>query len=122
VSRITTLPVRPSSARLGANHGYVIDGDVAQLHADIELLGTPPPAGNWALQLWACEQPHTGGQLVGVKVAEATVSGHLDLGESARRLDAEAHALVPGGLRALWMPCSSVFPSRHHRKATGRLC
>jgi len=99
VSQINTYTVPRPYARLGANHGYAIHGDVAQLHADIELLDTPPLTGNWALQLWACDQPHSSGPLVGVKVAEAALGGSLDVGESARRLDAEAHAHVPGGQR-----------------------
>ena len=77
----------------------MIDGDVAQLYADVEFLKTPPLTGNWALQLWACEQPHAGGPLVGVKVAEAALAGHPDAGDSARHLDAAAHAQVPGGQR-----------------------
>ena len=99
MSQINTFTATRPYARLGANHGYVIDGDVAQLHADVELLDTPALAGNWALQLWACDQPHTSGPLVGVKVAEAALNGSLDSGESARRLDAEAQAHVPGGQR-----------------------
>ena len=99
MSQINTFTATRPYARLGANHGYVIDGDVAQLHADVELLDTPPLAGNWALQLWACDQPHTSGPLVGVKIAEAALNGSLDSGESARRLAAEAQAHVPGGQR-----------------------
>jgi hypothetical protein len=99
VSQINTSTAPRPYARLGANHGYVIHGDVAQLHADIELLDTPPLTGTWALQLWACDQPHSSGPLVGVKVAEAALTGSLDAGESARRLDAEAQAHVPGGQR-----------------------
>jgi hypothetical protein len=99
VSQISTETVPRPYARLGANHGYVIDGDVAQLYADVEFLETPPLTGNWALQLWACDQPHAGGPLVGVKVAEAALDRGLDAGDSARHLDAEAHAHVPGGQR-----------------------
>ena len=99
MSQINTFPATRPYARLGANHGYVIDGDVAQLHADVELLDTPALAGNWALQLWACDQPHSSGPLVGVKVAEAALNGSLDGSERARRLDAEAQAHVPGGQR-----------------------
>ena len=58
-----------------------------------------PWRGNWALQLWACDQPHTSGPLVGVKIAEAALNGSLDSSESARRLAAEAQAHVPGGQR-----------------------
>ena len=47
----------------------------------------------------ACDQPHSSGPLVGVKVAEAALNGSLDGSERARRLDAEAQAHVPGGQR-----------------------
>lgn len=99
MSQISTDTVLRPYVRLGANHGYVIDGDVAQLHADVEFLDTPPLTGNWALQLWACEQPHAGGPLLGVKVAEAALSEPLDASDNARRLDAAAQAQVPGGQR-----------------------
>jgi helix-hairpin-helix protein len=99
VSQINTFTATRPYARLGANHGYVIDGDVARLHAEVELLDTPALAGNWALQLWACDQPHTSGPLVGVKIAEAALNGSLDSNERARRLAAEAQAHVPGGQR-----------------------
>ena len=46
--------------------------------ADVELLDIPALAGNWVLQLWACDQPHTSGPLVGVKVAEAALNGSLE--------------------------------------------
>jgi len=99
VSQISTDIVLRPYVRLGANHGYVIDGDVAQLHADVEFLETPPLTGKWALQLWACEQPHAGGPLLGVKVAEAALSEPLDASDNAQRLDAAAQAQVPGGQR-----------------------
>lgn len=98
MSQINTVVPR-SYARLGANHGYVIEGDVAQLHADVELSENPPHVGNWALQLWACDTPHVSGPLAGVKVAEAALNGSSDRSEHAWRLDAEAEARVPGGQR-----------------------
>jgi hypothetical protein len=61
-------------ARLGASHGYRIDGDAAALNAEIDLaaagLGVAPPL---ALQLWACDEPYQGGRLSGFKVAETRV-------------------------------------------------
>lgn len=99
MSQISTIDVPRSHARLGANHGYVIDGDVAQLHADVELLEHPPLAGDWVLQLWACDAPHAGGPLTGVKVAEAALTGVLDGGDQGWHLDAAAQARVPGGQR-----------------------
>jgi DNA uptake protein ComE-like DNA-binding protein len=87
------------SVRLGANHGYLIDGDIARIHADVEILDTSLPASHWALQLWACESPHAGGPLSGVIVAEAAWHGGVDAAERLQRLDAEAHARVLGGQR-----------------------
>ena len=88
-----------AAARLGANHGYLIDGDVARLHADVEGLNGRHTAGRLALQLWACEAPHTGGALAGIKVAETTLSGSGDALMPSFRIDAEADAFVPGGQR-----------------------
>ena len=86
-------------ARLGADHGYLVDGDTARLHADVEFPDGVPPTGRWALQLWACDAPHAGGPLAGIKVAEADLLPGLDLAEGARRIGASTHALVPGGRR-----------------------
>ena len=99
MSQISTLNVPGPYARLGANHGYVIDGDVAQLHADVEFLADTSPADHWALQLWACDAPYTDGPVTGVKVAEAELTGLLDASDNARRLDTAAQARVPGGQR-----------------------
>lgn len=88
------------SARLGPNHGYSIDGDVALLHAEVEVPNDRSSQGaRWALQLWACEAPHAGGALSGVKVAEATLPVVTAQGARPMRLDTEALARVPGGLR-----------------------
>lgn len=100
MSQISTNTVPSPYARIGANHGYVIDGDIARLYADVELLHNPPLAGNWALQLWAGAAPHTGGPLAGVKIAEADLRAHVDAHDIASwRLDARAEARVPGGQR-----------------------
>jgi len=88
-----------AAARLGANHGYLIDGDVARLHADVEGLNGRHTADRLALQLWACEAPHTGGALAGIKVAETTLPGHGDALMPSFRIDVEADAFVPGGRR-----------------------
>lgn len=94
----TTHPSHPP-ARLGANHGYSIDGDVATIHADVEVLNHALLTGDWALQLWACDSPHSGGALSGVIVAEAAVGAGADDAETHRRFVAETGARVPGGLR-----------------------
>jgi DNA uptake protein ComE-like DNA-binding protein len=84
-----------NAARLGPNHGYRIEGDIALLHADIAV--SSAQRSQWALQLWACERPFSGGTLQGVKVAEAALP-FADASEP-QRLDAEALARVPGGQR-----------------------
>jgi DNA uptake protein ComE-like DNA-binding protein len=87
------------AARLGPNHGYSIDGDVALLHAEVAVPNDPRSDRiPWALQLWACDAPHSGGPLFGVKVAEAPLRVVPDTPEPLR-LDTEALATVPGGLR-----------------------
>jgi hypothetical protein len=99
LSQISHITSPRPFARLGANHGYSIDGDIAQLHADVEVLGNPPLVGDWALQLWACDSPHAGGPLSGVKVAEAALARHPQFDDRRTRLDGETHARVPGGQR-----------------------
>ncbi|HET6340033.1 MAG TPA: helix-hairpin-helix domain-containing protein [Polyangiales bacterium] len=84
-----------NAARLGPNHGYRIEGDIALLHADIAV--SSAQRSQWALQLWACERPFSGGTLQGVKVAEAALP--LADASEPQRLDAEALARVPGGQR-----------------------
>src|SRR5688572_6175138 len=87
------------AARLGPNHGYRIEGDMALLHADVSVeLDIVDRHAQWALQLWACDTPFDGGSLSGVKIAEAT----LPLPEHTpepQRMDAEALASLPGGHR-----------------------
>ena len=97
VIQITDLHsvANPDAARLGPNHGYRINGDIALLHADVAV--SSAQRSQWALQLWACERPFSGGRLEGVKVAEAAVP--LEDASVAQRLDAEALARVPGGQR-----------------------
>jgi DNA uptake protein ComE-like DNA-binding protein len=86
-----------NAAKLGPNHGYRIEGDIALLHADVVADTVSAPRSQWALQLWACESPFSGGTLQGVKIAEAA----LPLADAAdtQRLDAEALASLPGGQR-----------------------
>ena len=91
--------VQSNSARLGANHGYLIHGDVARLHADVEGLHSALAVESWALQLWACEMPHTGGPVAGIKVAETMLTGTEHTNTQPLRLDAAADAFVPGGQR-----------------------
>lgn len=87
------------AAKLGPNHGYRIEGDIALLHAEVSLDIAPEHReAQWALQLWACETPFDGGALSGLKIAEA----RLPLPEGTappKRMDAETFAVVPGSKR-----------------------
>jgi competence ComEA-like helix-hairpin-helix protein len=59
---------------LGQNHGYRFEGDRAFLNAELALGARAlAPNRDWALQLWACDAPHQGGPLRGIKVAEAAL-------------------------------------------------
>jgi DNA uptake protein ComE-like DNA-binding protein len=93
-----TFGMAKHAARLGPNHGYRIEGDIASLHAEIALELETNTQAQWALQLWACDTPFDGGALSGVKIAEAA----LPLPGQAlepQRLDAQAYASLPGGQR-----------------------
>jgi len=84
-------------AWLGQSHGYRIAGDWACLNAELALSESSEAlAQQWALQLWACDQPYNGGELQGTKIAEAT----LDLQSSQpQHLYAETFARLPAGDR-----------------------
>jgi DNA uptake protein ComE-like DNA-binding protein len=86
------------AAKLGPNHGYRIEGDIASLHAEIALELENNPQAQWALQLWACDTPFNGGALSGVKIAEAALPLPGQAPEP-QRLDAQAYASLPGGQR-----------------------
>lgn len=83
------------SAKLGDTHGYRITGDLACLNA--ELLLTPAAREQWALQLWACDQPYAGGLLSGTKVAEAPLELQGALSDGPHHAYAETLAQPPAG-------------------------
>lgn len=83
----TPTSLTPGALRLGPDHGYAFDGDQVQLNA--ELLGDA--AGNWALQLWACDAPFDGQPVRGTKVAEVAVGG------DEARVSASVPAFPPAG-------------------------
>jgi DNA uptake protein ComE-like DNA-binding protein len=100
-----------SQAVLGQSHGYRIDGDLACLNAELALSANTNALAaqqQWALQLWACDQPYQGGALQGIKVAEAAV----DLSASQpQHMYAETFARLPAGDREYAMVL--VLASRH---------
>jgi DNA uptake protein ComE-like DNA-binding protein len=91
-----------SSVSLGESHGYRFEGDTAILNAELAIA----PAGTndglvlsqqYALQLWACETPHQGGPVRGIKVAEAALAlpHALPDQENREHLEAAAAAQLP---------------------------
>lgn len=85
----TPTSLTPGALRLGPDHGYAFDGDQVRLNA--ELLSDAPAAGNWALQLWACDAPFDGQPVRGTKVAEVAV------GADEARVSASVPAFPPAG-------------------------
>jgi len=110
---------RSSLVSLGQNHGYRFEGDTAILNAELAFVrsfaeetrastgplsdqGGPTGQGeHWALQLWACETPHQGGPLRGIKVAEAALA--LPQQGEHDYLEASAFAQLPPAQRAYSM-------------------
>lgn len=94
--------MHPSLLKLGPNHGYRFDGDTAILNAELAVdVGRDRSLDQeqqWALQLWACEQPHQGGPLSGIKIVEAPLT--LPTGSEPERLEAAALAQLPPGRNA----------------------
>jgi hypothetical protein len=84
------LPVR-----LG-NHGYRIDGDFAFLEAELHI---PPhcSGSDFALELWACSAPHSGGSLEGTRVAALSLELPTPIAPYLHRVEARAAANLPSG-------------------------
>ena len=63
----SSQPTPGRNAWLGESHGYRIAGDWACLNAELALSDQSETlAQQWALQLWACDQPYQGGALAGI--------------------------------------------------------
>jgi competence ComEA-like helix-hairpin-helix protein len=95
---ISSQSIDLNPARIAHNHGYRIEGDTAFLNADLWTASDAAPTA-WALQLWACEQPHLGGRLQGVKVAEAPLSLPGTSERELQHVEAQAFARIPAGRR-----------------------
>jgi DNA uptake protein ComE-like DNA-binding protein len=106
-----SLPTRSSLVSLGQNHGYRFEGDTAILNAELAIeplaqhgdsdLHFSDHREHWALQLWACETPHQGGPLRGIKVAEAALA--LAPERDRDYLETVAFAQLPPAQRAYAM-------------------
>jgi DNA uptake protein ComE-like DNA-binding protein len=89
-----------SAARLGANHGYRILGELACINAELAIANDVDAfARQWALQLWACDAPYGGGTLFGTKVAEATLDVASDPYAQPQQLYTETLARLPASGR-----------------------
>ena len=80
--------------RLGNNHGYRVEGDLAFLNAELHV---PPlcSGSNWALELWACDGPHAGGIPEGVKVAQVELELPTPIGPYLHRVEVQTDAHPP---------------------------
>ena len=98
---------RSSLVSLGQNHGYRFEGDTAILNAELAIGSLADQdvssrlGEHWALQLWACETPHEGGPLRGIKVAEAALA--LPQQGDHDYLETSAFAQLPPAQRAYSM-------------------
>jgi len=87
------LPER--SVRIAGDHGYRIDGDMAILNAELAVHGEEEVGTSWALQLWACDQPHVSGPISGIKIAEAPFQLPSSSISRLLHLSADAFARLP---------------------------
>jgi hypothetical protein len=95
---LSCIPLRDEAMMLGKSHGYRFDGDQVALHAELSIEASHARGRHWALQLWACDRPHSGGALSGIKVAEAPLEWNAGL-DARPRLDAALPARLPVGPR-----------------------
>jgi competence ComEA-like helix-hairpin-helix protein len=90
-----SLPRRQDQlVRLGASHGYRVEGDSAFINAELHV---PPycSGSNWSLQLWATEHPHLGGLPTGLEVAEVRLELPTPIGAYVHKVDACTDAVLP---------------------------
>jgi competence ComEA-like helix-hairpin-helix protein len=87
-----------AAIRIGDTHGYRIEADTASLNVELSIeepwLLTEE---SWALQLWACDAAYEGGQLSGIKIAEAPIELGSDSASHSERFSANAFAHLPVG-------------------------
>ena len=82
--------------RLDQTHGYRFDGDVVHLNAELQIANpAATAAGEWALQLWACDDDIAADVPAGIKVAELPC--RPDTAFDTAWIDAIATALPPAG-------------------------
>jgi DNA uptake protein ComE-like DNA-binding protein len=91
------IEVLPQGAmKIGPVHGYAIDGDRVLLNAELAPQGRDAlQARSWTLQLWACEGPHAGGPVSGLKIAEAPIELPASSMDRTHHLHADAFAHLP---------------------------
>lgn len=88
-----TLRRQDQTIELGSRHGYRIEGDHVFINADLQV----PPGfdAEVALELWATEEPHRGGALAGLKVAELALELPTPIGPSLHHVDARVAGRLP---------------------------
>ncbi|HXX66153.1 MAG TPA: helix-hairpin-helix domain-containing protein [Polyangiaceae bacterium] len=89
------IAIAAKAATISGSHGYRIDGDIAVLSADLAAVDLDAQRARWALQLWACEEPHAGGRVSGTKVAEVGIDLSGTVPGASQCVCAEAPARLP---------------------------
>jgi competence ComEA-like helix-hairpin-helix protein len=85
-------------ARLGAAHGYRIDGDTARVNAMFTVLDSAAHDRAWALELWACPAaPANAGAIAGRRVARAPLPPMGEIADDTHAFEASAFACPPAG-------------------------
>jgi DNA uptake protein ComE-like DNA-binding protein len=91
---IEALP--QGAMKIGPVHGYAIVGDRVLLNAELATHGREAfQAGSWTLQLWACDGPHAGGSVSGIKIAEAPIELPASSTDPTHHLHVDAFAHLP---------------------------
>ena len=92
---------------IGPRHGYQIDGDHVVINADLQI---PPyhSEGNWALELWATEEPYAEGALNGVRIAQLPLELPTSIVRHVHHVDTRLAARLPPQGRAEAMTLALV--------------
>jgi competence ComEA-like helix-hairpin-helix protein len=93
--------------QIGPRHGYRIEGDHVFINAELQV-PAPQLGGAWTLELWATEQPHGGGPLVGLRVAQIGVEVPATIGPYLHPVDVRTPARLPMHGRAYAMVLALV--------------
>ncbi len=109
---LSSAPVGDPTLRFAGSHGYRIDGDVAYLNAELQVLDAQRATGrDWALQLWANDAADSAGPAT--KIAELRVAPVVDP-QMQTTISGTAFAQLPAGAgeRALTLVLASGADGR----------